>query len=49
MIRVGIKTLIQSELPEDMQHLELGGMLGPHNVPFLPILFAIIIPLITCI
>jgi hypothetical protein len=24
-------------------------MLGPHNVPFLPILFAIIIPLITCI
>jgi hypothetical protein len=24
-------------------------LLGPHNVPFLPILFAIIIPLITCI
>jgi hypothetical protein len=34
MIRVGIQTRIQSKLPEDMQHLELGGMLGPHIVPF---------------
>ena len=49
MIRVGIQTRIQSKLPEDMQHLELGGMLGPHIVPFLPILFAIILPFITCI
>jgi hypothetical protein len=41
--------MTQTKLPEDMQHLELGGMLGPHIVPFLPILFAIFIPFTTCI
>ena len=49
MVRASNQILIQSELPEDMQHFELGGMLGPHIVPFLPILFAIILPFITCI
>jgi hypothetical protein len=28
---------------------KISKLLGPHNVPFLPILFAIIIPFITCI